>query len=330
MRKQSNSSPLPSIGIDLMGSDEDSTAILNSLLPILQNLQHSACFVLFGEEKDSFLVKGLPFVSYRAALDSISTEEDPLIAVRRKKNSSIHLGMRALKNQEIQAFVSMGSTGALIAAARVYLKTLPFISRPVLLTLLPSKNREMALLDVGASATATTRHLVESAAIGIAYQKARGILNPSVGLLNIGREAVKGPLELRKAYQKLSEAYPFFQGNIEGREAFKGIVDVLVTDGFTGNIFLKTSEGIARFFLETLPEQPSFEKLRLRLDYSQYPGALLCGIPGLVIKCHGTANSPSLQESLINAIALCSQNFLPLLQKELSSFFSEENPSKIL
>ena len=316
---------LPSIGLDLMGSDEDSNVVLTSLLPILKSLEHSAHFTLFGEEKNIELFRSIPFISYQIASELISMDEKPLWAARRKKKSSMHLGIQALKNKEIQAFISMGSTGALMATARLYLKTLPSITRPALLTFLPTKNKEMVLLDVGASSISKGSHLVEFAAMGIAYQKTRGIKNPTVGLLNIGTEAIKGPPELQKAYQTLSKSYPFFYGNIEGRDAFEGLVNVLVTDGFTGNIFLKTSEGIARFILDTLKEHNSLKALSNRLDYSEYPGALLCGVDGIVIKCHGTAKAPSFHHSLINAISLLEQNFLTTLKEELSLFFSKES-----
>ncbi len=212
-----------------------------------------------------------------------------------------------------------------MATARLHLKTLSKITRPALLTLLPSKNKETVLLDVGANSECKSSHLVEFAAMGVAYQKARGVKNPKVGLLNIGKEAIKGPPELQKAYKALAKAYPFFHGNIEGRNAFEGLVDVLVTDGFTGNIFLKTSEGIARVLLDTLSEYSELKQLRRRLDYSEYPGALLAGVNGLVIKCHGTANSASLPHSLTSAITLLERNFVENLEKELSFFFSKED-----
>jgi glycerol-3-phosphate acyltransferase PlsX len=321
---EKKSSPLPSIGLDIMGSDEDSAIVLTSLLPIFEQLKGSARFVVFGDGKNSKLLKDSPLCSYQIAEDAITMEDDPLWAVRKKKNSSLHLGMQALKKKQIQAFISMGNTGALMATARLSLETLPKISRPALLTLIPTKNREMAVLDVGANATFKESHLVEFAAMGIAYQKARGIPEPKVGLLNIGTEARKGPPEIQKAYQALAKSYPFFCGNIEGRDAFEGHLDVLVSDGFTGNIFLKTSEGIARFLLNSLGNQSELQELRRRLDYSEYPGALLCGVDGLVMKCHGTGKSSSLYHSLTNAISLLNGRFLDLLTAELSLFFSKE------
>jgi phosphate acyltransferase len=323
--QKTKSSPLPTIGIDLMGSDEDSSLLLTSLIPILNDFKNSAHFVLFGEEKNRSLLASIPFISYQISPEVVLMGEDPLLAVRRKKKSSLHTAMKALKTKTIQAFISMGNTGALMATARIHLKTLPKISRPALLTLIPSKNKETVILDVGANSECKSSHLVGFAAMGVAYQKARGIENPSAGLLNIGEEAVKGPPELQKAYKALAKAYPFFHGNIEGRDAFEGVVDVLVTDGFTGNIFLKTSEGIARVLLETLSDHADLKHLKKRLDYSEYPGALLAGVNGIVIKCHGTANSASFPHSLTSAITLLKRNFIETLEKEISFFFSKED-----
>jgi glycerol-3-phosphate acyltransferase PlsX len=314
---------LPVIGIDLMGSDEDSESVLVSLLPSLEALKHTASFLLFGEEKNKAILDKIPHISYRIATDQIEMNENPLLAIRRKKNSSLHLGIRSLKTREIQAFISKGNTGALLAMARAELEKLPSISRPALITLLPTKNSELAVLDVGANTSYKSAHLIQFAAIGIAYQKARGVSSPKVGLLNIGVEPIKGTPELRDTYQKLSELsarhhYPLFYGNIEARDAFEGIVDVLVTDGFTGNIFLKTAEGMAGFVLSQLKGQTPLER---RLDYSEYPGALLAGVKGIVIKCHGSSKPQAFHHSLVSAIHLVREGFLEKVKKELTDLF---------
>ena len=313
--EKTNNNLFPTIGIDLMGSDEDSQTVLSSLIPTLEKNKQFAHFVLFGEEKNKFLLQSLPFISYKIASDQIGMDENPLIAVRRKKNSSIHLGILALKNKEIDAFISKGNTGALMATARAHLKTLPSITRPALLTLLPTKRNEIAILDVGANTTCKSSHLAEFAAMGVAYQKARGIDQPKIGLLNIGIEPIKGTPELRDAYKTLSKLndhheYPVFSGNVEARDVFEGEVDVLITDGFTGNIFLKTAEGIARFLLEQLKDNPAFPHLQSKLDYSEYPGALLSGVRGIVIKCHGSSKSEAFHHSIRSAVQLLKQNFL--------------------
>lgn len=329
MQKKTNlDNFLPCIGIDLMGSDTDSCFIIDSLLPVLDSLQGSAHFVIFGKEECKKSIPPCSYISYEVASESIEMGDHPLWAARRKKNSSLALGIHALKSKAIHAFISMGNTGALLTTARAQLKTLPSITHPALLALLPSKKGTMAVLDVGANVDYKSAHLIEFAAMGIAYQKTRGIEKPTVGLLNIGKESLKGPLELRQAYQQLDKLsthhdYPFFLGNIEGRDVFEGKVDVLVTGGFAGNIFLKTAEGMARFLLGQLPAVSSLELFEHKLDYRKYPGATLCGVNGIIIKCHGEAKIQALTQSILSAIDLAKKDFIKKIQIEISSFFNQ-------
>ncbi len=319
---------MPSIGIDLMGSDTDSCFIIDSLLPVLQSLQDSAHFIIFGKKECTQRISPCSYISYEIAYESIEMGDHPLWAARRKKNSSLALGIQALKTHSIDAFISMGNTGALLTTARAQLKTLPSITHPALLALLPTKKRTTAILDVGANVEYKSAHLIEFAAMGLAYQKAQGVAKPTVGLLNIGKEPLKGPKELQQAYQELEKLsqnhdYPFFLGNIEGREVFEGTVDVLVTGGFAGNIFLKTAEGMAQFLLNQIPSTSSLEPLQHKLDYKKYPGAVLCGVNGIVIKCHGEAKIQALTQSILTAIDLAKKAFIEKIQAEISSFYSQ-------
>ncbi|MES2200079.1 MAG: phosphate acyltransferase [Chlamydiota bacterium] len=328
MQKKTNlDNFLPSIGIDLMGSDTDSCFIIDSLLPVLDSLQESAHFVIFGKEECIRSIPPCSHISYEVASESIEMGDHPLWAARRKKNSSLTLGIQALKRKSIHAFISMGNTGALLTTARAQLKTLPSITHPALLALLPTKKGIVTVLDVGANVDYKSAHLIEFAAMGIAYQKTRGITKPTVGLLNIGKEALKGPSELQQAYLELEKLsnnhdYPFFLGNIEGRDVFEGSVDVLVTGGFAGNIFLKTAEGMAQFVLGQLPPASSLEPFQHKLDYRKYPGAALCGVTGIVIKCHGEAKVQALTQSILSAIDLVKKDFIEKIQTEISSFYT--------
>ncbi len=328
-KKHNQSNFLPNIGIDLMGSDTDAFSVVASLLPVLDTLQHKARFTLFGKRECAENIPEHPCIFFEPASESVEPDDPPLWAARKKKNSSLTLGIESLKNGKIDAFISMGNTGALLTTARTRLKTLPSITHPALLALIPGKNKDTAILDVGANAEYKSSHLVEFAAMGIAYQKTRGVEKPSVGLLNIGKETVKGPPELRQAYRKLEtlsnkSSDHFFIGNIEARDVFTSQADVLVTGGFSGNIFLKTAEGMARFILEKLPVAPSSQPLSQRLDYRKYPGAVLCGVRGIVIKCHGEAKIPALTESILSAIDLVKQDFLQKIQREIAFFFASE------
>jgi glycerol-3-phosphate acyltransferase PlsX len=212
--------------------------------------------------------------------------------------------------------------------------------------LVPTQRGPIAVLDVGANIQCKADHLVQFAWMGSAYQKTRGIERPSVGLLNVGSEAMKGTSELRLAYQKLqrlcasSDSCFQFAGNIEGKSAFNGDLDVLVTDGFTGNVFLKTAEGLSAFVLDGLNKnlprhilgqmQEELQDLRRRLHYAQYSGALVCGIQGIVIKCHGYSSPEAFRSGIREAIRLARDQFLQTLQTNLENGKSNElrSPSK--
>ncbi len=325
MLKKTKTSSLPSIGLDLLGSDADSNTILESALPTLTQMKDSAHFILFGEEKNLPILRSHPFLSYKIASETIVMDDEPLEAIRKKKDSSICLGIQALKQKEIEAFISMGNTGALLASATIELKTLPGIKRPALLISIPTENKQTALLDVGGNAECDSSHLLGFAAMGVAYQKVKGVKAPTIGLINIGQEPSKGSPKLKKTHEILSTLnkshdYPIFQGNVEGGDIFQGKVDVLITDGFTGNVVLKSSEGIARFILKETDKESS-AKLKMRFDSRHYPGATLCGINGIVIKCHGGADAKELHYSLLSAIQLLEEKFLENIDKEISSFF---------
>jgi phosphate acyltransferase len=221
-------------------------------------------------------------------------DEAPLEAVRRKRRSSLSLGIQQLRDGEADAFITLGNTGALVATAALLLPQLPGIERPALL-----------------------------AQMGTAFCRAvLSIAQPRVGLLNIGEESGKGTAAVRQAYQALESAKQLhFLGNIEGREVFQGRVDLLVTDGFTGNVFLKTSEGVCAFLLEQLLPFAS-PALRTQLDrfarYVREPsGALLCGVDGLIMKCHGSSKPASLIHTLHNTFDWLQRDLLSAMKHQL-------------
>lgn len=308
-----------------MGSDKSPSEVISSLLIVLASLQGVALFTLFGEEE--FFTNFPPHVIYEISGDSIAMEDHPLTAPRRKKDSSLVLGIEALAEKKIDAFISMGNTGALLMTARAKLKTLPGITHPALIAPIPSEKGVVATLDVGANIEYTSEQLVQFAAMGMAYQKVQGIEKPTVSLLNVGVEPMKGPKELQKAYEALKELsakhpYPFFLGNLEARDVFTSPTNVLVTGGFAGNIFLKASEGMAQFFLKKIPSNnPEMEK---KLDYSKYPGATLCGVPGILVKCHGNAETKALTQSILRSIEWVQKDLLSTIGEEISRFFSSD------
>lgn len=314
---------LPRVGIDLLGSDTAEEAFAPAVIALFQELHPHVHFTVFCTQPLSD-----PRIHAILTDEVITMEDDPLHAIRRKKNSSLCQGIRMLQEKKLDAFISAGNTGALIAYSVLKLPLLPSIERPALLTLLPTKERDMAVLDVGAGVTSSADQLVQFAHMGIAYQKSRGIEKPTLGLLNNGTEEGKGTQTLQEAYKKLQQITSAqFLGNIEGKEAFAGNIDILVTDGFTGNIFLKTAEGIAAVILDQLEENAGEECspqlknvlsiLRQRLYYAEYPGALLAGIDGIVIKCHGDSPPQALVNGIKGAIHLIQDNFLEKIKSEI-------------
>ena len=216
-----------------------------------------------------------------------------------------------------------------MVGATMIVGTMKSISRPALLALIPTKSNLTAILDVGASVAYTSDHLVQFALLGAAFQKARGIKNPRVGLLNIGTEQKKGTFQHQKANLELSKIKDHFNfaGNIEGKAVFEGKVDVLVTDGFTGNIFLKTSEGLASFVLDKIDQNFSSDKrheifdilkdLKKRLYYAEYPGALLIGSKKIVIKCHGYSSIRAIISAINGTIDLVKKDIISSIKSYL-------------
>jgi phosphate acyltransferase len=263
-----------------------------------------------------------------AARQQVEMDESPLEAVRRKRDSSLAIGIQMLRDGEGSAFITLGNTGALVATSALLLPRLPGIERPALLARMPTRQGEVVVLDVGAQVAPSPHQLVQYAQMGVAFcQVVAGIENPTVGLLNIGEEAGKGTAAARQAYQALEAAAPHhklrFLGNVEGREVFQGKVDLLVTDGFTGNVFLKSSEGVCAFLLEyllPLAGDALKQELNRFARYVREPsGALLCGVDGLVMKCHGASSPAALVQTLPVAFDWIQRGLISAMKQQLTA-----------
>jgi phosphate acyltransferase len=313
------------VAVDLMGGNSPPIEIFKAVLELSKEIHREDILIVLAQHavlpalRSSFhnLPSSIEFITTEEAIEM---EDAPLFAVRRKKDSSMAAGMRLLKEKKVDAFVSSGNTGALVASAKLYLPMLPSIERPALLVTMPTEKGKVAVLDVGANIAPKAHHLASYALLGTLFRHCMfGEQNPTVGLLNIGVEEQKGTEELKEAYRLLKQTFKDrFLGNIEGREVFQGKIDVLVTDGFTGNVFLKTSEGISTFLAEylqhhfTIPE--TIAHLHQRFDYSEHPGALLCGVDGLIIKCHGFSDKRALMNGIRGAFTLANANLLSQLK----------------
>lgn len=324
------------IGIDLMGSDNSPKILFEGVLRAAEEMPPSTVLVVIGTHSALQTLPAIPNppqgrIEYLPVSDAITMNDEPVLAISRKKGSSIVTGIRLLKRRQLDAFVSAGNTGALLASATLQLPRLPGIKRPALLVSLPTVTGSVAVLDVGGNVSCKAHHLVQFAHMGAAYQRcSEGIAKPTVGLLNIGAEPKKGTSVIREAYQLLScQPGPHMQflGNVEGREVFQGKTDVLVTDGFTGNVLLKTAEGVSSFIFdyvqETISSAPTqmfeqaLQNLRRYFSYAEYPGAFICGVEGVVMKCHGHSSSRAMLNGIKGAAHLVQNNVIAHLKDSL-------------
>ena len=259
--------------------------------------------------------RGIEFVE---AAEVIGMGEPVASSVRRKKKSSLRVGTRLVKEGKADGFVSAGNTGAAMATAKMVLGMLPGVDRPALAALIPTKSaKPTLLLDVGANSECKPQHLVQFAIMGDAYSRAvLGTISPVVGLMSIGEEEAKGNDLTKEAFPLLREMSSLnFMGNVEGRDVFSGAVDVIVTDGFTGNVMLKLSEGLTDAMLSMIKREltasavtkagamlakPAFRNIKKRLDYSEHGGAPLLGVRQIVIIGHGSSNSRAIRNAIRN------------------------------
>jgi len=298
------------IAIDAMGGDFGPQVTVPAALDFL--VSHPAAqVILVGQEAAirAQLRNGAPGferLTVHNATQVVEMQERPAQALRGKKDSSMRVAINLVKDGAAAACVSAGNTGALMATARFVLKTLPGIDRPAIATRLPTVNGHTTMLDLGANVDCTAEHLYQFAVMGSALveateQKAR----PSVGLLNVGEEEIKGSDVVKEAGELLKSGNLNFFGNVEGDDIYRGTVDVVVCDGFVGNVALKTSEGLAKMISQFLSEEfkrstltkvaafialPVINRFRDRVDHRRYNGASLIGLRGIVMKSHGAAD----------------------------------------
>ena len=242
-------------------------------------------------------------------------DEPPAQALRGKRNSSMRVAINLVKEGRADVAVSAGNTGALMAISRFVLKTLDGIDRPAIASALPNqRGGATTMLDLGANVDSSAEHLLQFAVLGAALVSAlEGKERPSIGLLNIGEEVIKGNEVVKQAAELLRASPLNFQGNVEGNDIFKGTTDVVVCDGFVGNVALKTSEGLAQMLAGMIKEEftrgvfsklaaavayPVLKRFKRRVDHRRYNGAALLGLRGIVIKSHGSADAYAFEQAL--------------------------------
>ncbi|MEE9579703.1 MAG: phosphate acyltransferase PlsX [Nitrosomonadaceae bacterium] len=300
------------VAIDCKGGDHGPEVTVPSAVDFLRR-NPSTNIVLVGildaieAELSTLNVAPNSRLRLHAASEVVSMDESPALALRSKKDSSMRIAINLVKDGTAQACVSAGNTGALIATSRFVLRTLPGIDRPALAVELPTMNGHACVLDLGANVDCSPEHLLQFGVMGTTLVSSTESKDkPSIGLLNIGEETIKGNEIVKQAAELLRDSGLNFYGNIEGDDIYKGTTDVVICDGFVGNVALKTSEGLAQMGATYLREEfgrnfltklaglialPVIKSFKRRLDHRVYNGASLLGLRGIVIKSHGSADS---------------------------------------
>jgi glycerol-3-phosphate acyltransferase PlsX len=327
------------IAVDAMGGDHGPSVTVPASLDFLAaNPEASLLLVGLREPLEAELARNRLDARSRitvvAATEVVAMDEDVRSAIRTKKDSSMRVAIDLVKEGRAQACVSAGNTGALMGTAKFVLKTVPGIDRPAICAVLPTRRGQVYALDLGANADCTPEHLVQFAIMGATLVRAvEGKDNPTVGLLNIGSEEIKGNEVVKKAGEMLRQCPVNFHGNVEGDDIYKGTTDVVVCDGFVGNVALKTSEGLAKMLGDFLKEEytrspltrlaalismPVIKRFRRRVDHRRYNGAALLGLRGIVVKSHGSADRLAFATALERANSEVSHGLVDRIGEEIS------------
>lgn len=308
------------LAIDAMGGDHAPDSVMGGVKQFLQAFPNEPVQLFVVGDETKLRTYGVEDerVTFIHASEVITAEDEPVRAVRRKKESSLVLAAKLVKDGKADALVSAGNTGALMAVSLFVIGRIPGVERPALAPTFPTyTGNGVVVLDVGANPDAKAEHLVDYALMGSLYaEHVRGVTKPRVGLLNIGAEAGKGNALTKEVFPLLEQAPIHFVGNVEARDAMSGDVDVIVTEGFVGNILLKGVEGSSAMLMRMMKEKftssftsklaalvlkPKLQSLKQTLDYREYGGAGLFGINAPVIKAHGSSDAYAFMGALKQA-----------------------------
>ena len=329
------------VAVDAMGGDYAPDVVIDGVLEAVSRFDISVLLVGPGDELKRRLAARRfdpARVEIVHASETVQMDESPAVAIRRKKDSSISVGIQCVKDRRADAFFSAGNTGAVVCSATLKLGLLETIERPGIAIVMPNRTGVSLIIDAGANIDPKPIHLLQYALMGSAYfENILGKKRPTVGLLNVGEEETKGTDFVRETYQLIEQSQVNFIGNVEGKHIFSGQCDVIVADGFVGNVALKVTESIAEtltYFLRDelgsswrgrlayLLGRPCFRNFRKKIDYSEYGGAPLLGVDGIVIIGHGRSSA----KAVMNAIHFAkkevdrniNQNILESVKKSLT------------
>lgn len=337
-----------SIALDAMGGDHGPSVVVPAALQVLAESPQLQ-IILVGDEavlnaelalhKQSAASAISPRLSIQHASQQVAMDEKPSVALRTKKDSSMRVAINMVKDGRAKACVSAGNTGALMATARFVLKMLPGIDRPAIISMLPNMKGHTHMLDLGANVDTSADNLFEFAVMGSVLTSAvENIESPTIGLLNIGEEEVKGNERVKEAARILTSSDLNYVGFVEGDDIFKGTVDVVVCDGFVGNISLKTAEGVAKMISHFLREEfkrniftrcaaliamPVLNALKRRIDPRRYNGASFVGLTGIVIKSHGGADVLAYASAIREAMVEVDKNVPERISKHVEAAMAQ-------
>lgn len=328
------------VALDAMGGDLAPDMVVRGAAIALQRFPQTEFLMCGVERRIRPLLDQLPVLAERSTIrhtdDIVTGDAKPSTALRSGRNSSMRLALDAVAAGEAGCAISAGNTGALMAMAKFALKTLPGIDRPAIATFFPTRRGESVMLDLGANVECDAENLVQFALMGEVFARTvLGLSRPSVGLLNIGSEELKGNDAVRGAAMRLrAPGSPInFHGFVEGDEIGAGVVDVIVTDGFTGNIALKTAEGTVKLFMEFVRSafqtsltarlgylfvKPALTKLRHRLDVRRYNGAVFLGLDGIAVKSHGGTDEEGFASAIGVGVDMCINGFLEKIRDDVA------------
>jgi glycerol-3-phosphate acyltransferase PlsX len=327
------------IAIDAMGGDDGPATIVDGALVAARHLQVGLLLVGEGPAIERELARHPRAASLDLRIvhtpEFITMDEYAASAVRRKPRASVRLAAEAVRDGEAAAFFSAGHTGASVVAALGAFGRLPGVDRPALAAIIPTRGQPAVLLDAGATVECRPHYLVQFAVMGAAYARvALGCRSPRVGLLSVGEEESKGNELTREAHQLLKTAPINFVGNVEGRDVYAGQADVIVCDGFTGNVTLKISEGLVETVQHLLHEEltatfgtrvgyllslQAYRRFRKRVDAAEYGGAPLLGVNGLCVVGHGRSSAKAVRNAVAMAARFVSQNLIETLSRGVAA-----------
>jgi glycerol-3-phosphate acyltransferase PlsX len=341
----SSSGRLPVIGVDAMGGDFGPSVVVPGTVMALTEFPGRFRVVLLGDldevqdELARHKARDLPIELVHAP-ERVEMDEPPATVFRRKPNSSLAIATQMQKDGRLDGFFSAGSTGAVVAVSLLGLGRLEKLSRPAIATIFPNRGKGCVVLDVGATADCKPQHLVQFASMGSCYaHDVLGLASPRVGLLSIGEEATKGNELTQETHGMLAQQSQLnFIGNVEGRDILRGEVDVVVTDGFTGNVVLKLAESVVGHVVQTFKREigrslrarfgalllrPAFDRMRRNFDYAEYGGAPLLGVNGVIFIGHGRSSPRAIRSGVLMTARFVEQRVNEHIQELLRSVYAE-------